>query len=93
MKLGHFWMLLCLTLLAACTTTPAPQPLPVKPQVTVIYPPEGMLRPCYLPPKKKPRDNRAEVNLYLDLRLAAEQCQSAIQELGDWYAKRKLDRP
>ena len=89
MKPGLILMVPCLILLAACTTDPVhPQP-----QVILLEPPAFLLTPCYMPPKRKPLTNRDSVNLYLDLRDAADKCSAAMKELGDWYAKRKLDRP
>lgn len=66
--------------LAACSTTPVVETL-------LLSPPEGLLRPCYLPPNMNPQFNRELVQLALDYKLSAELCSARMNSLVEWYVK------
>lgn len=84
--LKNILIFLCLSLLLACTTTPAPPPkVVVDYKIQKITPPSGLLRPCYLPPNRKPKDGKEAANISNGWKLAAKSCAASMQELIDWY--------
>lgn len=85
-------ILLLLTLLSllACGTNPAkPQPqvvTVVQKETELLTPPQGLLRPCYLPPSKKPRSNEEALKIYLDWKASARKCAAGMEKLIKWYS-------
>ena len=79
-------ILLCLTLLAACTSEPAQRQPLVQDRVVKVTPPKPLLQRCGPTPAiRKPKDGWEAADIYLDWKDYALKCQAKMDKLVDWY--------